>query len=50
MTNHLKERQKFNRQIINFYADCPHKNVETRFDTISMEHVNVCTVCKQQTI
>jgi hypothetical protein len=50
MTNLIQDRQKFNRQIIDFYADCQHKNAEQHFDTASMEYVNVCSACKQQII
>lgn len=50
MTNLTEDRQKFNRQIIDFYADCQHKNVEQHYDTTSMEYVNVCRTCNQQLI
>lgn len=50
MTNATEDRQKFNREIIDFYADCSHRQTEQRLDTASMEYVNYCRACGEQTI
>ena len=48
MDNLTEDRKKFNRQIIDFYANCPHAQTEQHLDTQSMEYVDYCLACGEQ--